>query len=72
MEWTSCICACRWEALNVRHVRGDCGGRRHRGWLRLDCHHTRALFSSQNLQGSPSHRILWYMHETLNIDENKN
>ena len=23
-------------------------------------------------QNSPSHRILWHMHEALNIDENKN
>jgi len=35
-----------------------------------------ALFSSpwkpKSFQDSPSHRILWHMHETLNIDENKN
>ena len=33
------------------------------------------LVHSENqnfFQDFPSHRILWYMHETLNIDENKN
>jgi len=37
---------------------------------------TWVLFSSprkpKSFQDSPSHRILWHMHETLNIDENKN
>jgi len=37
---------------------------------------TRALFSSpqkpKSFQDSPSHRIFRHMHETLNIDENKN
>jgi len=37
---------------------------------------TGALFSSpsksKSFQDSPSHRILWHMYETLNIDENKN
>jgi hypothetical protein len=37
---------------------------------------TEALFSSlqkpKSFQDSSSHRILWQMHETLNIDENKN
>ena len=36
----------------------------------------RALFSSpwkpKSFQDFPSHRILWHMHETLNIDEKKN
>ena len=35
-----------------------------------------ALFSSpqkaKGFQDSPSHRILWHMHEALNIDESKN
>ena len=35
-----------------------------------------ALFSSprkpKNFQDFLSHRILWHMHEILNIDENKN
>jgi len=31
-----------------------------------------ALFSFQNFQDFSSHRILRHMHETLNIDENKN
>ena len=36
----------------------------------------KALFSSpwkpKSFQDFPSHRILWHMHETLNINENKN
>jgi len=36
----------------------------------------KALFSSpwkpKSFQDSPSRRILWHMHKTLNIDENKN
>jgi len=35
-----------------------------------------ALFSSpqkaKSFQDSPSHRILWHIHEALNIDESKN
>ena len=37
---------------------------------------SKALFSSpqkaKSFQDSPSHRILWHMHEALNIDESKN
>jgi len=32
----------------------------------------KALFTSKNFQDSTSHRILWHMHGTLNIDKNNN
>ena len=41
-----------------------------------DLSFTQALFSSQkvpkNFQDFPSHRILRHIHETLDIDKNKN